>query len=140
MYRKIIGIFICMLLLIPVLSSTVIASQEPILEIGKIRGRSTFLRGAIVIIEIKNTGDADAYDVTWSLDIKHPIFKILNFTDDFNLTIDIIKAGNTVKKAAMLSWIGRFEITVTACVPGGNPVTKTVNGVSIFSFILIFPE
>ncbi len=138
MYRKIIGFFIFIILLIPVLSSTVIASQEPILEIGKIHGRSTFLLGPIVIIEIKNTGDADAYNVTWSFGIKHPIFKILNFTGDF--TIDIIKAGDTVIKTAGLSWIGRFEITVTACIPDGNLVSKTVKGFSFFYFILIFPD
>ena len=136
--KKIFGIFICMLLLIPVLSSTVTASQEPKLEIGKIRGRSTLILGALVIVEIKNTGDVDAQDVTWNFNVKHPIFKKLDFM--FDDTIDMIKAGDTLEKTVMLSWIGRLKITVTACVPGGDPVTKTVNGFSIFGFILIFPE
>ena len=138
MSKKIIVFFIFMLLLIPILSSTVTASQEPKIEIGKIRGRSRFLRGAIVIIEIKNTGDADALNVAYSSRIKHPLFELLDFT--FNDTIDIIKAGDTIKIASMLSWIGRFEITVIAGVPGEEPDTKTSNGFSIFSFIIIFPS
>ncbi len=137
MFKKIIGIFICILLLIPILSSTVIASQEPILEI-EIRGRSTFLQGAILIIEITNAGDVDAYNVTCIDRTKHPIFKILDIS--FNNTFDVIKAGETIKITSLLSWIGRIEIIVTVNFLGGEPITKTVYGFSIFSFILIFPN
>lgn len=77
-------------------------------------------------------------NVTWNFNIKHPLFKILDFT--FEDTIDMIKVGDTIELTSGLSWIGRLKITVTACVPGGEPVTKTVNGFSIFSFIVIFPE
>ncbi len=139
MNRKVFGIFVIMMLLIPVLSSIIAANQEPVLEIGKIRSRSRFLRGAVVIIVIKNIGDVDAKNVTWSFDIKHPIFKILNLTGGFNFTINKIKAGLFVIKTIGISWIGRFEITVKAWIPGENPVSKTVKGISIFSFILIFP-
>jgi hypothetical protein len=138
MNKKIVGFLMCMLLLIPVLSSTVIANQEPKIEIGKIRGRSRFIFGGILIIEIKNIGDADAQNVTYSIRTKHPIFKILDLT--LEDTIDMIKAGDTKELTPMLSWIGRFKITVTACVPGGDPVTKTVNGFSILGIIIIFPE
>lgn len=138
MNKKIVGFLMCMLLLIPVLSSTVMANQEPKIEIGKIRGRSTLISGAILIIEIKNIGDADAQNVTYSTRIKHPVFKILDFTIED--TIDMIYAGDTKELTSMLSWIGRLKITVTACVPGGDPVTKTVNGFSILSIIIIFPE
>ncbi|KYK29252.1 hypothetical protein AYK20_06075 [Thermoplasmatales archaeon SG8-52-1] len=136
--KKIIGIFICMLLMIPVLSTTVIANPEPIIEIGDIRGRTTLFYGAILIFEIKNSGDADAKDVIWNFAIKHPIIKKFNLSHDF--TIDLIKAGDIKKLTVGLSWWGRFELTITAYIPGGTPVSKTVNGFSIFIFIIIFPK
>ena len=136
MSKKTIGIFVCMLILIPVLSSTVTA-EEPVLEI-KIRVRPSILSGALVIREIKNIGDADAVNVTYSRRIKHPIFKILDLTS--NYTIDIIKAGETIKTVSMLSWIGRFEYTVTASISGGTPVTKIVKGFCFRRLIFLFPD
>lgn len=140
MNRKMFGFFIFILLLTPVLSSTVVASQGPVLEIVKIRSRPTIIWGAVVIIKIKNTGDSDAHDVKWIVNLKHPIFKILDFnTSGMNSTINVIKAGRTAIKTIGISWIGRFEMTVTACASGGKPTSKTVKGFSIFRFILIFP-
>lgn len=144
MKKKLVGIFVFMLLLFPILSSTVTASQEPVLEIGKIRALPypflRLFRGSIIVIVIKNIGDADALNVTWSFDVKHPIFEILNLTGGFNFTIDIIKAGCTKIRTVGLDWIGRFEITVKAYLPDGNVVSKTVNGFSTFRHILIFPD
>jgi hypothetical protein len=141
MYKKAFGIFVIMLLLVPILSSTVTAGEEPLLEILKIRGRSTIIWGAVVIIKIKNTGDSDAHDVTWSFEIKHPLFKMLKINSSIaNSTIDIIKAGRTAIKTIGLSWIGRFEFTVTACEYGGESTSKTVKGFSLFNFIIIFPK
>ena len=128
----------------PILSSTVTASQEPVLEIGKIRalpwGFFRIFRSSIIVIKIKNTGDADALNVTWSFDIKHPIFEMLNLTGGFNFTIDKIKAGCMKIRTIGLDWIGRFEITVKAWLPDGNQVSKTVNGFSTFRYTLIFPD
>lgn len=144
MSKKIVGFFICMLLLFPILSSTVTASQEPVLAIGKIRalpwGFFRIFRSSIIIIKIKNTGDVDALNVTWSFDIKHPIFKMLNLTGGFNFTIDKIKAGCTKIRTIGLDWIGRFEITVKAWLPDGQRVSKTINGFSTFRYTLIFPD
>jgi len=144
MSKKILGFFICMLLLFHILSSTVTASQEPVLEIGKIRALPHpflgFFRGSIIVIILKNTGDADALNVTWSFDIKHPIFEFLNLTGGFNFTIDKIKAGCMKIKTVGLDWIGRFEITVKAWLPDGNRVSKTVKGFSTFRHTLIFPD
>jgi len=141
MYRKAYGLFVIMLLLVPILSSTVTAGQEPTLEIVKIRGRSTIILGAVIFIKIKNTGDTDAYDVKWSFEIKHPVFKILDLnTSSMNSTINKIKAGRTAIKSIGLSWIGRFDMTVTVCVPEGEPVSKTVKGFSLFNFIIILPK
>ncbi len=144
MSKKIVGFFICMLLLFPILSSTVTASQEPVLEIGKISALPfpflRLIRGSVIVIIIKNNGDADAINVTWSFDIKHPIFEILNLTGGFNLTIDKIKAGCTKIKTIGLDWIGRFEITVKAWLPDGDKVSKTVKGFSTIRHTLIFPN
>lgn len=137
MRKKIIGFFVCMLLLIPVLSSTVTASQEPILEI-KVDGRSSIFFGAALIVRIKNIGDADAININYSTRLKHPIFKILDFK--FNDTIDIIKAGETKMDILGPSWIGRFEFTVTLSIQDGASVTKTVKGFAFRRFIFIFPE
>ena len=139
MKRKIFRIFIFVMILLPVLSSIVIAGKGPALEIVDIYGRTKIFRGATVVIEIKNNGDEDAYNVTWSLCIKHPIFKKLNISTD-DIAIDLIKARDTAKETAGLSWIGRFELTIKAYVPGGNSVSKTVRGFQIFSFIIIFPK
>ncbi|MHA2390251.1 MAG: hypothetical protein ACXACW_16135 [Candidatus Hodarchaeales archaeon] len=136
MSKKIIGMFICMLILIPVLSSTVTA-EEPVLEIN-IRARSTILFGATLIREIRNIGDADAVNVSVTTRLKHPIFKILDFTS--NKTIDIIEAGKTIILTIGLSWIGRFEFTVTASIQDGASVTKTVRGFCFRRIILLFPD
>lgn len=139
MHRKIFGILIFIMLLLPVSSSTVVAVKGPVLEIVDIYGRTKIFRGATVVIEIKNIGDEDAYNVTWNLCIKHPIIKKLNIsTDDF--TIDLIHVGDIVKETVGLSWIGRFELTVKVYVLNGNSVSKTVRGFQIFSLILIFPK
>ena len=134
--KKIIGIFVCMLILIPVLSSTVTA-EEPVLEIN-IRARPTIFFGAIIIEEIKNIGDADAIDVNVTTRLKHPILKFLDFID--NDTVNIIKAGETERKFIGLSWIGRFEYTITASIQGGATVTKTVKGFCFGRFIFLFPD
>jgi len=141
MHRKALVIIAIMLLLIPGIFSTTVAGQEPVLDIVKIRSRSTIIWGAVVIIKIKNTGESDAYDVKWSFEIKHPIFKILDLnTSCMNSTIDNIKAGRTAIKTIGLSWIGRFDITITVCASQGEPVSKTVKGFSLFNFIIIYPE
>ena len=137
MRKKIIGLFVFMLFLIPILSSTVTATQEPILEIN-IRARPSIFFGALVIREIKNIGDADAINVTICFRLKHPIFKILDFSH--NKTINIIKAGETRRQDATVSWIGRFELTVTASIQDGASVTKTVKGFCLGRFIFIFPN
>ena len=134
--KKIIGMFVCMLILIPVLSSTVTA-EEPVLEIY-IRGRSSFIFGAVIIVEIKNIGDADAININFSTMLKHPIFKILDFTH--NDTRDIIKAGETKYDILGLSWIGRFEFTVTLSIQDGASFTKTVKGFCFRRIIFIFPD
>lgn len=141
MHRKIFGIFVIMLFFVPVLFSTVATGQEPVLEIVKIRGRSTIIWGAVIIIKIKNIGDSNAYDVKWSFEIKHPVFKILNLnTSSFNNTINKIKPGRVAIRTIGLSWIGRFEMTTNVCASGGEPTSKTVKGFSFFNFIIIFPE
>ena len=145
MSKKTVGFFICMLLLFPILSSTVTASQEPVLEIGKIRALPypflRLFRGSIIVIIIKNTGDTDALNVTWKVDIKHPIFEFLNLTGrGFNFTIDRIKPGSMKIKTIGLDWIGRFELTVKAWLPDENVVSKTVKGFSTFRYTIIFPD
>jgi hypothetical protein len=134
--KKVIGMFVCMLILIPVLSSTVTA-EEPVLEIN-IDGRSRIFGGALLIVRIKNIGDADAININFSTRLKHPIFKILDFTH--NDTRDIIKAGETKMNILGLSWIGRFEYTVTASIQDGASFTKTVNGFAFRRFIFLFPD
>ena len=141
MHRKALVIIAIMLLLIPGIFSTTVAGQEPVLDIVKIRSRSTIIWGAVVIIKIKNTGESDAYDVKWSFEIKHPVFKILNLnTSSFNNTINKIKPGRVAIRTIGLSWIGRFEMTTNVCASGGEPTSKTVKGFSFFNFIIIFPE
>ena len=143
MNKKIItGTFVFMLISVPILSLTATADQEPELEIGKISGhrRSLYFFGPSVVVEIKNAGDVDATDVTWSFRIKHPRFEKLDITGEY--IIDNISAGESFKEIATLSWIGRFEITVTASVSGGNTVEKTVHGYSfgLGRFFRIFSE
>jgi len=134
--KKVIGIFVCMLIFIPVLSSTVTA-EEPVLEIN-IRARSTIIFGATLIREIRNIGDADAVNISVTTRLKHPIFKILDF--GHNDTIDLIKVGKTKIQTSGISWIGRFEYTVTASIQDGATVTKTVKGFAFRRIIFLFPE
>ncbi len=90
MKRKIIGTLVCMLVLLPVLSITATAEGEPDIQIGRIRAinRLLFRKMPTVLIGIINEGEANASDVIVSINVKHRLFRILDFT--FNDTIELI--------------------------------------------------
>ena len=130
MKQKIIGILFCMLVILPALSVTTTADDEPEIEIGKIKAINRIFRMPTVLIVIKNEGTVNATDVNVSVNVKHRRFEKLDFT--INETIESIPADGRAFVTFSLSWFGAIEMTVTA-----DTDTETVNGRVFFGRILI---
>ena len=138
MKTKLIGIIICMLFLVPAVSTSTIAYQESDLEIKIYRPHEYIFR-SILYIEIRNNGEDDEHDITWNLSVKHLWFNFLKLPllED---TIDLIKAGESEVISVSFAWLGFVKITATANVPFGEQVSKRVIGFGLFHYLFIFPD
>ena len=86
--KKILGILVCMLMVIPVLATTVTAYDEPPLEFPLIRG------GFGATIWIKNVVDEEVTDIYWEMEFQDsPMFTEKYFSG----TIDSLAPGEIVK-------------------------------------------
>jgi hypothetical protein len=137
MKKKIVATLACTLILIPIFSITSSANLGPELDVN-ITARTTLLFGALLITEIENVGDIDVHNVVVTTTLKHPLIKKFNFP--IEETIGKISQGETYKVSWQLSWIGRFEFTLSASLPEGYSTTKTVRGFVLGRFIILFPQ
>lgn len=131
MKKKIIGIFVCMLLVVPVLSVTVTADDEPELEI-EIRWDNKSLTAFI-----KNVGDGDAYDVNWSFDIEGGFLGFVNY--HIGGIIDILPANSetSVENSLFLFGFGPIEITITIGASNVETMTDTFRGIIVGRVIIL---
>ena len=140
MKKKIIGIFLCMLIFVPVFSATVTASQGPILELDEIHG------GMGLSTSVMNTGEVNATDIIWTIEFKKA-FPILGkafmvkgeYTADLILNIppgesEEIEVG---RLPFDLMGFGLFRVTVSAWSPHANLVKKTVLVRLMFNMVII---
>jgi len=123
-----------MLILLPIVSTTISAEESNIqIETIKAINGISWRRTPGVLVQITNEGDANASDATISINVKHGLFRKINFTMEKN--IDLIPAGEKAFMYFGLSWIGRIQITITT-----DDDTETVRGRVILGRILILKK
>ena len=86
--KKIIGILVCMLMVVPALSMTAVADPET--EIFVVVNY-TFLFGQII-----NLGYEDAENVSWTVTINQRGFIISDLEEEYSGSIDVIRIGTQV--------------------------------------------
>jgi hypothetical protein len=99
--------------------------ELPVLEIGAITGSK------VVSVEVQNTGNADASDVTWEIYITGGVFKLI-YKSYGGLLPSIAAGDQTTVNSKRFIGFGKIDITVSAsCEEVPIPVEKKVSG-SIF--------
>ena len=99
----------------------------PILEIGEIKG-GLFKVSAI----IKNTGDADATGVQWSIELTGGIILLGKSTTG---TVDIPAGGEVTVQSGLIIGFGSTTITVKATIPESSD-TKSKSAFVLFIYII----
>jgi hypothetical protein len=104
----------------------------PTVEIGRIRGGI-----GSVHVEVKNTGDGDAVDIPWTVNVKrYPLDYPANYNKQFNGNCSTILAGATEKIACRFIYgIGGVKITVHA-----HTTEKIVFGVMVGIILIVPPQ
>lgn len=134
--KKIIGIFVCMLMVIPVLSTTALADPGPEFEIDY----SPFYIGNIWF-DVTNVGDADAINVEWMIDFK-VIIDSPSLPPPWNGTIEHLSVGETERIATYGGFVFGFgikDITIKLKADNAEEVTVTAKGI-FFGPIIIIPR
>ncbi|MFH1101662.1 MAG: C25 family cysteine peptidase [Methanobacteriota archaeon] len=106
---------------------------QPVLAIDTITG------GWGIHTSIKNTGNADASTVTWTITSKGGLFRLVNKTFDDDFGPLGINKNESVSTRPFIG-IGRIEITVTASTPGDIPTRKTTTLLILGLYVLPIPE
>ena len=136
MKRRIVGIFLIVLLIGPIFLTTTTTASGAKLELGEIYG------GMRISTNITNTGDVNATDVIWTIEFKK-VFPILGraimlkggYIADL---IPDIPAGETVRIGHDLFGIfgyGWFWIKIRAWSPNAELVEKTTLG-RVFVYVV----
>ena len=136
MKQKIIGIFICSLILIPVLSVTSAGSNSTELEIRTID--EGLLVGIAALIE--NIGEVEAENVEWSIQFKSGNI-LLPFEGLKKGSFESIPAGeiNSIFSGPVFG-IGLFrpaEVTVTVSASNAETVEKTVRVIVVLFYTFV---
>lgn len=132
MKKKIIGLLTCAVLLSPIISITVSAETGPELEIN-------FTGSLGMKLLISNNGDQTATDVECSLQVNGGLLGYINKTGLG--TISSLPVG--MEDVGVQVYLFGFGIvTITATVEASNAprVEKTVNGLVILFYVIIFEK
>jgi hypothetical protein len=136
MRRKIIGIFVCMLMTLLVFSFTTIADPGPELEIKIVGGLPLPYFTNYVGGLIGNIGDAPAYDVSYNMTIQGGVDGAINkriagYTDE-------ISRNNGYAVSIIDTFgFGPVTIIITASSTNAKNVTGTAKGFQIGGFTWI---
>ena len=137
MKKKIIGIFVCILLIaVPILPMTSAEDRGAALEVEIFGG---FHTGAI----IRNVGDTDALFVSWNVSIYGGFIKKINVTSKgvvgslppHNGMVDLV----ITLPSDQITGFGRVTIKVTADSLFTSPIEKEVDGFMLFFFMILLP-
>jgi len=125
---KKIGIIVCFLLIIPLFSLS--AAGGPMLGIGEVNGGILYNT-----VEILNIGDIDAPEVNCWINQSGGIFGL---SMNHQLTsFPLNSRGIKIEKHPIGFAFGSHKITITAYIPGEEPVFKTVNAFVFGIFVII---
>jgi len=136
MKKKIVGISICLLLIVPIFSMSAAADPKPEFEIAGVKG------GIGLTVLIKNVGNADAANIAYQIDHGGGLF--LRTTKWTGQVLDI-PAGET--GPLWTGWI-RFGIglgiltdlpwiTVTISAPDTDTIEETVNAKTFGAIVIL---
>ena len=133
MKKKIIGIFVCMLLLIPVLSMSVVADPGAKLNIQIFGGLPFFFGLRNVGGAIGNIGDDIAHNVSYNFTMKGGFNDLIDysFEDYFG---NIPPNGSVGIATDAVNGFGLVTITLSATSSNAGNVTKTRKGFQIGYF------
>jgi len=107
---------------------------EDELKIAKISGG--FLN---VKAEIKNAGESDFTNVSWSISVAGGMLGMVNRTASD--TIQTLEAGSSrIVRALPVFGIGKIHVTVTATMPGLNVIKKTKDGFALGPIVVMLPD
>jgi len=138
MEKKILGIFVCMLLIaVPVLTVTSAEDRVAALEIEIFGG---FHTGAI----IRNVGDTDAIFVIWNVSAEGGFIKKINVSSSgivgslppHNGMVELV----ITLPSDQIRGFGRVTIKVTADSLFTSKIEKEVDGFLLFFFMIILPQ
>ena len=137
MKKKIIGIFVCILLIaVPILPMTSAEDRGAALEVEIFGG---FHTGAI----IRNVGDTDALFVSWNVSIYGGFIKKINVTSKG--VVGSLPPHNGMVYLVItlpsdqVTGFGRVTIKVTADSLFTSPIEKEVDGFMLFFFMILLP-
>lgn len=105
---------------------TIVILGGPAIEIGEITG------GFGVHAEIKNSGNADAINVQWTITMQGFVFFGKETTGSF---VKIAPGFEPIAATGFIFGIGRVEITVSAVAEGVAPANKIVTAVIVGPFV-----
>jgi hypothetical protein len=133
--KPLIGIVVCILILLPALSTPAVAVSDTKLYIGIIGGNLLPVRFNFVNGWIVNIGDNPAYNVSYTFAI----------TGGFNNDINATFSDNWSEMPPKTGWgffndaygFGPVTITLTVSASNADNVTKSVNGFQIGKRTLI---
>jgi PKD repeat protein len=109
---------------------TVLPPGGSVIAIGNITG------GLLKInAEILNKGTTNVSSMNWSIAFSGGL--VLLGKNASGTILSLPSGGSTVVSDKPVFGFGRITITVTAQMPGGDPVTKTATGLLFFFFIII---
>jgi len=133
---KIVGLFVCMLLILPVFSLTAIADPGPQLEINIAGSLPLPYFSNVVGGVIGNIGDAPAYNITYHMTLEGG-FNGAIYNSIAGNTSEILP-GNGFGATLMYTYgFGLVTITMTASASNAKTVTGTAKGFQIGSFTWI---
>ena len=100
-------------------------------KIGKISGGLMSVKA-----EIKNIGESDFTDVSWTILVNGGIFDMIDRYSDG--TISLLSGGNkkTVRALPILG-LGKIEIEVTVTMPGLNVIKKGSEGLVLGPLVIV---
>jgi len=148
MLKKLIGIVICMLMVIPVFSTSVAADSGAELEIeisDYFESTNPIIRSSLGV-QIENVGDETASGIAVDFWVSGGIFsklrEWLKMEDYWAYGGNKIEPDEKTFCPIYLNWLylGNIEMTAKVWADNAEPVTKTINAFASVGFIWVTSE
>jgi len=104
---------------------------RPEIEIGGIKG------GLLKVdAEIKNVGDVEINNISWSINVEGGLFGFINVTNSGTITT-LASGSREIVTVKPIIGLGSVNITVTVELQGLEPIFKEKNGKVLFIFVMV---